>query len=139
MPTLPWTPGRAQAAAIEGDVVVMASRLELTSHRRVPSFFLAAIRIRREALRSDGAVGVSLIARPIQRTFFTLSAWRDREALDAMVRTEPHRSVMAAFRNHTSDATFVSWQAPADNHPTWTDAIHRLGDHVPGNQPPSAP
>jgi quinol monooxygenase YgiN len=131
-----WTgSGSGHRGRRRGDGV--AARVDLTS----PSaqFFLAAIRIRRQALRSDGAVGVSLIARPIQRTFFTLSAWRDREALDAMVRTEPHRSVMAAFRNHTSDATFVSWQAPADNHPTWTDAIHRLGDHVPGNQPPSAP
>ena len=128
MPTLPWTPGPARAAATGHDAVVMASRLEVSSYRAVPLFFLAALRVHRQVRRSDGAIGVSLIARPLRRTFFTLSTWRDRDAVTEMVGSEPHRSVMTAFRGRTSDACFVFWEAPADAQPDWDDALRHLDD-----------
>lgn len=126
MPTLPWTAGPARAAAPGDDVVVMASRLEVSSYRVVPGFFLAALRVHRQVRRSDGAIGVSLIARPLRRTFFTLSTWTDRDAVSAMVGTEPHRSVMTAFHGHTSDARFVFWEARSGVRPDWDDALARL-------------
>ena len=52
--------------------------------------------------------------RPFRREFATLSAWRDRESLDAMVRTEPHRSVMARYH------------APEAYPPTWDEAEREL-------------
>jgi hypothetical protein len=50
----------------------MASRLELQRLRDVPRFLIAALRIRRQMLDSPGAVGLSLIARPLQHAFWTL-------------------------------------------------------------------
>ncbi|WP_299573262.1 DUF3291 domain-containing protein [uncultured Williamsia sp.] len=106
----------------------MASRLEVSSYRAVPAFFLAALRIHKQVRQSDGAIGVSLVARPLRRTFFTLSTWRDRGAVTEMVTSEPHASVMAAFRGRTSDATFVFWEERAGVRPDWDDALRRLDD-----------
>ncbi|MGY4709457.1 hypothetical protein ACXDF8_07865 [Mycolicibacterium sp. CBM1] len=63
MATLPWaTPTTAnlpQGENVGGrhEVVVMASCFGLTSHRDVPRFFFAALRIRRQMLHSAGCRG----------------------------------------------------------------------------------
>ncbi len=85
MPPLPWTAG--PAADTDGDVLVMASLLKLRSFRRVPGFLRAALAIRRHALAADGFAGLALNTDLPRRTFFTLSAWRDRDALDAFIRS----------------------------------------------------
>ena len=141
MATLPWTavrvgagrtatePTATEPTATEPTVtepaVVMASEFRLTSLRRVPGFFLAAMRIRRQVLASDGALGVSLVAKPFARRFWTLSAWRDRAALDAFVGQEPHRSTMRRFRPAMAQAKFVFWESDALPVP-WEEARGRL-------------
>lgn len=126
MPTLPWTtpkPSRPE----DGPVTVMASRLELRRLRDVPSFLAAALRIRRQMLSSPGALGVSLIARPMHRTFWTLSAWQDQAALSAAVGREPHRQIMKRFRPRMAGSSFVTWTAQATALPIpWDDALHHL-------------
>ena len=128
MPTLPWTPGPAEAAASDNEPLVMASRFELNTYRKVLPFFVAALRVYQQTRRADGAIGVTLIAHPLRREFFTLSSWRDRAAVNAMVGAEPHLSVMSAFRDYTTDAEFVFWTVPTATRPTWADARRRLID-----------
>jgi heme-degrading monooxygenase HmoA len=106
----------------------MASRFELNTYRKVLPFFVAALRVYQQTRRADGAIGVTLKAHPLRREFFTLSTWRDRAAVNAMVGAEPHLSVMNAFRTHTADAAFVFWIAPPSTRPTWTEAHRRLAD-----------
>jgi hypothetical protein len=72
MPALPWTAPKSPPPA-GGPVTVMASCLELRRLRDIPSFLPAALRIRRQMLASPGALGVSLIARPLRRTLWTRS------------------------------------------------------------------
>jgi heme-degrading monooxygenase HmoA len=122
---MPWTkPAGADAGREE--VVVMASLLRLDSIRRVPGFLRAAMAIRQQVLRADGAVGVSLNT-ALPRTFFTLSAWRDRDALNAFVRSEPHVRSMRRYRPAMADARFMFWSTTADKlPPSWTEAQHRL-------------
>jgi heme-degrading monooxygenase HmoA len=125
MPPLPWTKP-AQPGASHDEVVVMASLLRLDGVRRVPGFLQTAMAIRRQALRADGVVGVSLNT-ALPRTFFTLSAWRDRDALEAFVRSEPHASSMRRYRPAMADARFVFWSTTADQlPPTWAEAQRRL-------------
>jgi hypothetical protein len=117
----------------------MASRLELRRLRDVPSFLVAALRIRRQMLRSPGALGVSLIARPARRTFWTLSAWQDQAALSAAVGRQPHREIMTRFRPRMAGSSFVTWTAPATALPIgWDDALRRLDNpgtvHSPGQR-----
>jgi hypothetical protein len=89
----------------------------------VPGVRRAAIAIRRQVLDADGAVGVALSTALPRRTFFTLSAWRDREALDAFVRSEPHASTIRRYRAAMRDARFVVWSVPVDEPPpSWATA-----------------
>lgn len=53
----------------------------------------------------------------LPRTFFTLSAWRDRDALNAFVRSEPHISSMRRYRPAMANAPFVFWGTTADSLP----------------------
>jgi hypothetical protein len=124
MPTLPWTTAE-NAPSADGAALVMASRFRLRRFRHVLPFLRDAMRVRTLVRGSDGALGVSLVARPLRREFETLSAWRDRESLDAMVRTEPHRAIMRRYHPVMADATFVFY-APATYPPTWTEAEQEL-------------
>jgi hypothetical protein len=123
---VPWT----TVTAAEGPAVVMASEFRLTTLRHVPIFLLDALQIRRRALTADGHLGMALEARPFQRTFRTLSAWRDRAALDAFVRTAPHRASMVRHRKAMAASRFTFWTT--DDLPvSWTDAVERLAAATP--------
>jgi quinol monooxygenase YgiN len=125
MPTLPWTSGPTTADP-DTEVVLMASRFRVHGLRHVLPFFLDAMRVHAQTRKADGAIGVSLVAHPLQREFFTLSAWRDRAALDAMVRAEPHRSVMKRQHAAMAEGVFRFWTAPAGSPPSWDEAKQRL-------------
>ena len=114
MATLPWT---TTATMPDADVLVLGSRLELRRARDIPGFLRAAMRIRTQVLASDGAYGVSLIAQPLRRTFWTLSAWRDDAALHGFVRTAPHVDVMRKYHDRMKDAAFTTWTEPASDLP----------------------
>jgi hypothetical protein len=137
MPTIPWTAPKSPSPA-EGPVTVMASRLELRRLRDVLPFLAAALRIRRQMLGSPGAMGLSLIARPLRRTFWTLSAWQDQAALRGATGGEPHRQLMRRFRPRMAGSSFVTWTVPATDLPVpWDVAMRRLEkpDTVRGRQP----
>jgi hypothetical protein len=125
MPTLPWLSGHPVDPTTTA--VVMASRFRLRQFRQVPRFLLDSIRIHRQVRASDGALGVSLIAHPLRREFLTPSAWRDRDALHALVRTEPHRPAMCRHRPAMAESTFTSWEVPVAQLPVpWDEARRRL-------------
>jgi hypothetical protein len=104
----------------------MASRFRVLRHRDVLPFFIDALRVFALARRSPGIIGVTLRARPLRKEFWTLSQWADRSALEAMVRTEPHASVMLRQREVMAESVFRTWTAPADTPPTWADAQGRV-------------
>jgi len=108
MLTLPWAPGRA-AAQPTGAVVVLASRLELRSFWPILGFLRAAISVRRQVLDSPGALGVSLVAEPTRKTFWTLSAWVDQTALDAFVGKAPHHAVMTHYGPDLASSAFATF------------------------------
>jgi heme-degrading monooxygenase HmoA len=135
MPPLPWTKS-PHADVSHDEVVVMASVLRLDSIRRLPGFLRSAMAIRQQLLRADGAVGVSLNT-ALPRTFFTLSAWRSRHALNAFVRSEPHISSMRRYRPAMAEVRFVFWNTTADTlPPSWSEAQRRLRAAPPKPAPP---
>lgn len=123
MPALPWTTVDPDPT---GEVVVMASWFRVRGLRHVLPFLLDAMRVHRQVRTADGAVGVALEARLLRREFRTLSAWRDRTALDGLVGHEPHRSIMRRHRDAMDGSAFVFWTLPAGRVPTWDDAGRRL-------------
>jgi quinol monooxygenase YgiN len=134
MATIPWaipTAVRvADSAAIAGGnaslAVAMASRFVLTSRRHTAAMLRHALRVRRAALASPGALGVSLVAHPLRGEYWTLSAWVDRPALDAFVRNPVHRAAMAALRPAMADSAFVFWDQDTATQPAWDTARDRI-------------
>jgi hypothetical protein len=132
MATLPWA--SAPAAAGSGEVTVLGSRLLLRRARDVPGFLRAAMQVRAQVRRSPGALGVSLVARPLRREFWTLSAWTGEDAIGAFVRTEPHAGVMRRYHDKLATAAFATFTQPASAVPKansnakdlWRQARERL-------------
>jgi quinol monooxygenase YgiN len=125
MPALPWTipnpaPPGTQACA-------MASRFAVRSAKDVPRFFLKSLAAWRQVRSAPGCLGASLLAQPLRRVFYTLSAWENRDTLYAFAATRPHRDIMASLRPTMRSATFTFWDVPAGQLPlTWDDAQRRL-------------
>ncbi|WP_149181540.1 DUF3291 domain-containing protein [Streptomyces sp. TRM49041] len=129
MPTLPWT--TPNPAPPHAPAYVMASRFEVRSLKDVPRFFVKSLAAWRQVTSAPGAYGASLVAQPLKRTFYTLSAWQDREALYTYARTEPHRGIMKDLRATMRGSTFTFWEATAEDLPlAWDDARRRLAEQA---------
>jgi hypothetical protein len=127
MPTLRWT--TVSTPAPDTEAFVMASRLEVRSLKDVPRFFLKSLAAWKQVSGAPGAYGASLIAQPLKRTFWTLSAWQDKDALYTYARTEPHKSIMTGLRPTMKQSVFTFWQVPAADLPIdWSDAKRRLAE-----------
>ena len=129
MPTLPWATPK-QRPALTANPTVMTSKFQLRDRRDVPAFFVAALRIRRQMLNSSGALGISLIAKPLKGTFCTLSAWESREHLEAAVVGHPHVETMKRFSPRTAQSLFAFWTPGTDTRPTWQEAHRRLDEEA---------
>ena len=95
-----------------------SGRVSSCAHSATPCVLLTtALQVRKQVLASHGAIGVSLIAQPAHKTYWTLSAWTDQDALDSFVRTMPHLDVMRRFHDRLEHTTFTTWSVPADDLP----------------------
>jgi hypothetical protein len=132
MATLAWTTDVGPDPGTEA--VVLGSRLELRSLRDVPAFMSAAMKLRKRMRAMPGALGVSLIAQPLRKTFWTLSAWGDQTDRDAFVGTPSHVAVMRRFHDRLQGSSFTSWNVNVDQLPEprsnakhlWSEAKQRL-------------
>ncbi|MCJ1679365.1 DUF3291 domain-containing protein [Streptomyces sp. APSN-46.1] len=131
MPDIPWsTPTQAPTGA---EVYVMASRFETATLLGAFRFFLKSPGIILQVRKAPGAHGVALRARVFSRTFLTVSAWEDREALYRFARSEPHRSSSRAASASMKESTFTFWSVPASELPiTWAEAQRRLDEQQAG-------
>jgi heme-degrading monooxygenase HmoA len=129
MPALPWTKGTTVDP--DHECVIMASRLPLTSYRHIPAFLAATMKIRRQLAGAEGLVGYMLDAQLFGKTFWTLSAWQSRAALDAFSNADPHRARIDRIRPHMRPTTFVFWTANASElPPAWPDARRRVEEQA---------
>jgi heme-degrading monooxygenase HmoA len=124
---LPWSTGPAKS--IEGPHAAMASTFTLRRYRDVVPFLRASMRLRKEAARTPGNVGLGLATNPLTKRFWTLSSWESDDALRAFVAGELHREVVTRFKGASASSRFVFWEiaAPASP-PTWSDAEAKLAD-----------
>jgi quinol monooxygenase YgiN len=83
--------------------------------------------IRRQLRTASGLLGYSLDADLVRGQFWTLSAWADRESLDAFAQTDPHRSRVARIRPRMRPTKFVFCEAMGHELPIgWSEARRRL-------------
>lgn len=125
MPALPWkTFSRPDPAR---DYVVMASRLPLSRYRDLANFLRAATAIRTQLADAGGLIGYALDAHLARRTFWTVSAWDSRDALDAFSRADPHRSRVQVIRPRMRPTTFTFWTVSGADLPIgWTEVRRRV-------------
>jgi len=125
MLALPWKP---QSAHLDADeLVASVTRLRLARWRDVPRLLVTALRLRRTFPLGEGGVAVGLAAEPLERTFWTLTLWRDEAALLAYMRSPEHAAAMRSFRTALADTASARWRARA--RPTWSDARHHVGSN----------
>ena len=110
-----------------GNVVALLSYLPLKSYRRVLPFFLYTAQVMKQLASAQGLLGYSLLARPLLKRFWTLSAWENADALQAFVQHAPHVRIMAALSPYMDKTRFVRWTAKGSQLPLrWDDALRRL-------------
>jgi hypothetical protein len=125
MPPLPWR--NSQSIEPDTTYVVTVTRLPLASYRYILRIMRATLRIRRELARSDGLVGYALNAQLFRKTFWTMSAWADRDALAGFVRSETHRGAMASLSPHMNGPRIETFTLRGSElPPKWPDAAHQL-------------
>jgi len=125
MPVVPWrtyetpTPGARYLALI--------SFLPLKHFRAIPNFFRFTFEIQRQLRTSAGLVGYSLNAQPFARKFWTLSVWRDQQALQDFVGAMPHSRTMQRLAAHMGKSQFAQWTVESREIPLdWSAAKARI-------------
>ena len=125
MPDLPWT---SRSELEQGpEYLVMASHLPLRNIMGTVQFFRAVSQIRKQLAHTDGLVGYTLRAKPLNRDYWTLSVWKDEATLRAFMRTSPHVQIMSSLKPLMNPTKFIFWSITAsDGRPNFNDALQRL-------------
>ena len=90
------------------------------------SILLHKRRIVAQLQQTPGVIGLAMIARPLRKQFWTLSAWESDDALRAFVAAGSHADTMHAMTPHVGATRFVRWKLRgADVPPRWNDAFDR--------------
>jgi hypothetical protein len=133
VPALPWTTGSYNPTG-DRELHVLTSTLPLIRYRDVPRFLRWTVRIRKQLATADGCAGYSLDAHLVRKTFYTLSAWQDRDAMNRFVHSGRHAAMLADMAGRLGQSTFVESSTAADGLPLdWAAAKQRLTN---AHQPP---
>lgn len=112
MPVASWST-TSLLVSVDTPVWVTASEFKLKSLRHSYGFFRAGFDVRAQVLKSDGAIGIWLEARPAAKVYRFISAWRNESAQWAMVKANPHREIMVHYRPLIEWSRLASWAVEA--------------------------
>ncbi len=59
-------------------------------------------------------------------TYWTMTLWRDPEAMFAYVHEGAHAAAMPRLARWAAEARVVRWAQPTDTLPAWPEAMQRL-------------
>jgi hypothetical protein len=125
MPAMPWR--QFGAPDPNGDYVALVSFLPLKSFSRLFPFVIYTVQVIQQLAKADGVAGYSLLAHPLSKQFWTLSAWKNEEALRVFVVKAPHVQIMASLRTHMAETKFVRWHVKGSQLPLhWDEALRRI-------------
>lgn len=84
MPASPWrTFGSAEP---EREYVALLSYLPLKSYWRIPHFFFDTVQVMKQMASAEGVLGYSVLAHPLSKRFWTLSAWNDEASARTFIQ-----------------------------------------------------
>jgi heme-degrading monooxygenase HmoA len=105
--------------------VIVVTRLRLRDAAFFDEFFASAVAAAEQAQNSQGNLGAEVLAEA-NNTYWTRTAWQERDLMHAFVGSEPHLSTMGRIDDWCDEATFVDWDQPGADMPGWQDSYGRL-------------
>jgi heme-degrading monooxygenase HmoA len=105
--------------------VIVVTRLRLRDQTLFDQFFTSAVAVVEQAKNTPGNLGADVLAEA-NNTYWTRTAWRDQDVMQAFVGTEPHRSTMDHIDEWCDEATFVNWEEAGGDLPDWPQSYRRL-------------
>jgi hypothetical protein len=122
MPATPWRSFRK--AELEREYLALLSFLPLKSFWRLPAFCLGTARVMKQLSAARGLIAYSLLARPIAKSFWTLSVWEDEASLELFIHHPPHVRLMTSLMPHIGKTKFVHWTVKGSELPLfWDEAL----------------
>src|SRR5579885_743136 len=121
-----WKHGREPAPA--GPVHVSMNDYLVHRLADVPAVWSAALRLRADWPRTEGALGLWFCAPAVRRSA-SISIWRHPDDLRGFVRSAAHAEIMRRHR-HTGDLITIAWTAERfDRRLIWEQARERMASH----------
>lgn len=105
--------------------VIVITRLRLKDPELFTEFFESAVAVVEQAKQSQGNLAADVLA-DANNTFWTRTAWESRELMNGFVGSEPHRKTMVRIDGWCDEATFVDWEQPGGQVPSWQEGHERL-------------
>ena len=78
-----------------------------------------------QAKRAEGNLGASTI-KDRGLTFWTITVWRDQEAMRAFRNSGRHKTAMPKLSEWCDEATYIHWEQESDSVPDLKSAYDRL-------------
>jgi heme-degrading monooxygenase HmoA len=108
--------------------VIVVTRLRLRDPAFFDEFFAAAVAVMEQAKSSAGNLGADVLA-DANNVFWTSTAWRERDSMNAFVGNQPHLGTMARLNDWCDEATFVDWEQSSPALPDWqTGYVHLIAE-----------
>lgn len=104
---------------------VSITRLRIRQMRFLPGFLFHTLRSRRQLRRSNGFISGYVALGP-KFTFWTVTMWRDREAMAAYRRTGPHLKAMPKLLEWCDEAAVATLAKGRETLPDPAEAARRL-------------
>jgi hypothetical protein len=105
--------------------VIVITRLRLRDPAFFDEFFASAVAVVEQATASEGNLGADVLA-DANDTYWTRTAWRDRDVMGAFVGAQPHLDTMSHIDAWCDEATFVDWEQEGPDLPDWQEGYRRI-------------
>ena len=105
--------------------IIVVTRLRLRDPAFFDEFFANAVAVVEQAQKSEGNLHADVLAEA-NNTYWTRTAWQERDLMNAFVGSEPHLSTMDRIADWCDEATFIDWEQASTDLPGWQDGYQRL-------------
>lgn len=106
--------------------LISVTRLRIRTPRFLPGFAWHTWRSTRQAQQSPGFLGGQLAADAPRRTFWTITAWLDEEAMRTYRIAGAHKRAMPKLLDWCDEAAVVHWQQDSAQLPAAAEALRRM-------------
>jgi hypothetical protein len=104
---------------------VSVARLRVRAFRFLPAFFFRASQTNRQLQHSSGFLCGSLLA-DRRQVFWTLTMWKDEQAMRNFTISGPHRIVMPKLLEWCDETSVAHWEQNERVLPSWEVAASRM-------------